>query len=336
MSTAKLRQTTLPVTSKYGPRKLSGRDNFHKGTDFPFGKKTPISAFGAGRVKFAGRRPKGHPDYERGIHAIIEHAPGIDTSYHSLNALEVSTGDTVAMGETIGYGGRTAVGATGDHCHVGLWLNGQHVNLENYLTPGKIVTISNDGRVSSGDVTPFPNTPTTPGKDPEPVIRLDDRMIRIQSPGRGIALIGAGYYRQLANNEEVNESGALMEKHMSGNDRQFDLWVAMATTGKGATGTTDAISAATKVVRDDIGYIHDKSPNSLKNINAAVAKGTNAIIDTAAIGAQVAAAVSATIEKQGVKIDSSGIAAAVDAVLADNFAAIPDAVADEHRNRLES
>lgn len=308
MSTAKLRQTTLGVSSKYGPRTLSGRANFHKGTDFPFGKKVPVSAFGAGRVKFAGRRPKGHPDYERGIHAIIEHAPGIDTSYHSLDRLTVSTGDTVGMGDTVGYGGRSAVGATGDHCHVGLWLNGAHVDLEKYLTPGVIVTLSNDGRVSSGDSKPFDNTPSTPGTTPEP-IRLDDRMIRIQSPGRGIALIGAGYYRQLANNEEVNESGALMEKHVSGNDRQFDLWVAMATTGKGASGTTDAISAGTKAVRDDIGYIHEKSPNSLKAINVSVGSIKPATVDSKAI----AEAVAAVVKSMDIKatVDYNAVAVAV-------------------------
>jgi hypothetical protein len=62
----------------------------------------------------------------------------------------------------------------------------------------------------------------------------DDEVIRIQSPNRGIALIGPGYYRQLANDEEVNNSGAIITKHVSGNDRQFDLWVSMAVGGQGA------------------------------------------------------------------------------------------------------
>lgn len=167
MSTAKLRQTTLPVTSKYGLRilKSTGAENFHKGTDFPFTDTTPVSSFGAGRVTFAGRRPyyypgtrTRHPDWERGIHVIVEHAPGIATSYHSLDRLTVSTGDWVELGETVGYGGQSALAATGDHCHVGLWLNGQHVDLEKYLTPGEIVEISNSGTVLTDGATHFDNT----------------------------------------------------------------------------------------------------------------------------------------------------------------------------------
>lgn len=158
MPSAKLKQTTLPVTSKYGPRILNGRNNVHKGTDFPFGKNTPVSAFGAGVVTHAGRGTGGNA--ERGIYVEISHAPGIGTSYHSLSRVTVAVGQSVGMGDTIGYGGRTATGATGDHCHVGLWINGSHVNLENYLTPGQVVTLNlNGGTISVGDSAPFDNTP---------------------------------------------------------------------------------------------------------------------------------------------------------------------------------
>lgn len=58
------------------------------------------------------------------------------------------------------------------------------------------------------------------------------RFIRIQAPNRGIALIGPGYYRSLASNEEVEQSAALVSKHLTGNDRQFDLWRSLAVGGK--------------------------------------------------------------------------------------------------------
>lgn len=58
-----------------------------------------------------------------------------------------------------------------------------------------------------------------------------DDMIRIQSPGRGIALVSLGHFRQLRNNEEVEQSAALMTKHLTGNDRQFELWRSMALDG---------------------------------------------------------------------------------------------------------
>lgn len=158
MSTARLRQTTMRVTSAYGPRILNKKANVHKGTDFPFGTRDAVGSFGAGRVVFAGRRLWGHPDFERGLHVIVEHAPGILTSYHSASRLLVKTGDVVAMNQPLCYGGRTAVGATGDHCHIGLWLNGNHVDLEKYLTPGVVVAISNDGIVLGGNATDFDNT----------------------------------------------------------------------------------------------------------------------------------------------------------------------------------
>lgn len=46
----------------------------------------------------------------------------------------------------------------------------------------------------------------------------------IQAPGRGIAVVGAGYYRLLANTEEVNAAVALIGSPMIGTDRQFDVW----------------------------------------------------------------------------------------------------------------
>ena len=67
-----------------------------------------------------------------------------------------------------------------------------------------------------------------------PPIELDDEMIRIQSTARGIAIIGAGYFRQLANDEEVAASSDIITKTLVGNDRQFDLWRSLATGGTSA------------------------------------------------------------------------------------------------------
>lgn len=166
MSVANLRQTTVPIISHYGKRLLNGRENIHKGTDHAFSKSMGVSAYGSGKVIFAGRAPYYypgtkivHPNYERGLYVQITHAPGIETSYHSLSKLNVSVGDQVEMGDIIGWGGRTAVGATGDHCHVGLWLNGNHVDSEKYLTPGRVIEVSNTGRTSDLGAVPLPNTP---------------------------------------------------------------------------------------------------------------------------------------------------------------------------------
>jgi len=101
-----------------------------------------------------------------------------------------------------------------------------------------------------------PGQPAGGGGTPLPAgsYTQEDSMIRIQAPGRGIALIGPGYYRPLATDEEVNNSGPLITPpggqpwHYSGNERQFDLWVSMAFGGQSSQNNAvrgDAQNAAT-------------------------------------------------------------------------------------------
>ena len=65
-------------------------------------------------------------------------------------------------------------------------------------------------------------------------IELDDDMIMIESPARGQALIGAGYFRILANAEESVTAEAIISRHVVGNDRQYDLWKSLAIGGTSA------------------------------------------------------------------------------------------------------
>ncbi|MBS0231734.1 MAG: peptidoglycan-binding protein [Proteobacteria bacterium] len=87
-----------------------------------------------------------------------------------------------------------------------------------------------------------------PTSDTPLTLSEEDTMIRIQSPGRGIALVGPGYYRHLTTDEEVEQSAALISKHLSGNDRQFDLWVSLAFGGR-----TSGVEAATAKVLAALG-----------------------------------------------------------------------------------
>lgn len=91
-----------------------------------------------------------------------------------------------------------------------------------------------------GDIFGHPISGTTnAGGGSSPIEEEEDMsFIRIQSTNRGIALIGPGYYRGLVNNEEVEQSSALISKHLTGNDRQFDVWVALALQGQAAKPTT--------------------------------------------------------------------------------------------------
>lgn len=61
----------------------------------------------------------------------------------------------------------------------------------------------------------------------------DSDMKLIQAANRGIALVGPGYYRQLVNNEEVSCALLIAGQPIIGNDREFDVWVALATQGVG-------------------------------------------------------------------------------------------------------
>ncbi len=58
-----------------------------------------------------------------------------------------------------------------------------------------------------------------------------DDMRLIQSPARGMALVGAGYFRKLTTMEEVQQAMVLVGKPLIGNDRQFDLWRSIAIHG---------------------------------------------------------------------------------------------------------
>ncbi|MET3637446.1 MULTISPECIES: hypothetical protein [Curtobacterium] len=53
----------------------------------------------------------------------------------------------------------------------------------------------------------------------------------IQSTNRGIAIIGPGYFKGLSAGEEVTQAVNLWGSPTIGNDRQFDVWKAIALQG---------------------------------------------------------------------------------------------------------
>lgn len=186
MSTATLKFTTVPVTSKYGWRvlKTSGLRNHHDGCDTANGSKYPHSAFGDGVVVESPQKSK-HWMY--GWYIRIRHAPGIETSHHSLDKRALfQVGDRVAMGQIVGYAGTSAMAASGNHVHNALWLNGQHVDPLKYLKPGVAVTISNTGKVASG------NNSTPINNEEDDMFTEDDRA---KVNGAYQALWYGGHYR---------------------------------------------------------------------------------------------------------------------------------------------
>lgn len=218
----------LPINSAFGTRPLYG--DFHSGIDFNSTTGvvlgTAIPAAGAGKViESYNGNTEGQTNWAklRGTMVVIDHGDGWVTRYHMLipNS-NIPRGRTVKAGETIGKVGSSGKSTTGPHLHFELWKDGKAINPIGQLSysPSALAGVSSS---------PFDNSP-----DPLPPIEIEPIMIRIQSPGRGIALIGPGYFRALSNDEEVQQAAAIMTKHLNGNDRQFDIWVSLAASGQGS------------------------------------------------------------------------------------------------------
>ncbi|MGO2658433.1 MAG: M23 family metallopeptidase [Mycetocola reblochoni] len=139
MPTAKLWLTRQPLTSPYGPRPLTP-GVAHKGADFAFGLGTPVTVCGPGRVVESGYHYE-YGNYVRVLHDGRTWDTGIGTSYHSLQARRVRVGARVTAGQTIGTAGQSALGATGPHLHLGLWLGGHHVDPLRHLRQGRERTV---------------------------------------------------------------------------------------------------------------------------------------------------------------------------------------------------
>ena len=94
---------------------------FHSGADFASAPNTPIYAAAAGRVVLADTLNI------RGNTVVINHGWGIYTLYAHQNAINVSVGDVVSIGQVIGVAGSTGR-VTGPHLHWEVWVNGVPVN----------------------------------------------------------------------------------------------------------------------------------------------------------------------------------------------------------------
>lgn len=203
MPTVALKMSSVRITSRYGPRILNGRTNVHKGVDFAFGSGVAVSSWGDGIVVESAKH------YEYGYYVRVSHASGIVTSYHSLLAKGKPVGTVVNMGETIGFAGKSALGATGPHLHAGLWINGNHVDPLKYLKQGQVVYLTlNGGALSTGNSAPFDNSPKptpkpdaeeeAPIKEKEQDLDMAGTLYRI-STGQG----SGGIYWQDAPNEPL-------------------------------------------------------------------------------------------------------------------------------------
>ena len=117
-----------PIGSGFGNRihPIFGTLRFHAGVDYAGNTGDPIKAAGSGVVtQVASRTGYGNT-------VIIDHGDGYSTLYAHLSRFDVSVGDQVALGETIGGVGNTGW-STGPHLHFEIRYLGSPRNPVTYL-----------------------------------------------------------------------------------------------------------------------------------------------------------------------------------------------------------
>lgn len=104
------------VTSPFGWRThpITGRQNLHGGIDIAAPNGTPIMASKAGVVVIS------QYGSSYGNYVVISHPDGTRTLYAHMSQRNVSAGDTVSQGQTVGLVGSTG-SSTGNHLHFETW-----------------------------------------------------------------------------------------------------------------------------------------------------------------------------------------------------------------------
>lgn len=117
------------ITSHFAPQRVNpvtGKLRPHTGTDIGAQYGATIIAAASGTVKFAGW----NGGY--GNCVIIDHGGGRSTLYAHMSSIGVSSGQTVAAGQTVGKVGSTG-NSTGPHLHFEVLINGTAVNAMQYF-----------------------------------------------------------------------------------------------------------------------------------------------------------------------------------------------------------
>lgn len=122
------------INSDFGNRvhPVYGDIRLHGGTDFDCNKRDPIYAAQDGTIVLSQFNTGGFGNF-----IIIEHQENMYTAYAHLEERNVSTGDEVSAGDTIGLCGTTGT-STGDHLHFEVRLgdmNGEKVDPVGHLPP---------------------------------------------------------------------------------------------------------------------------------------------------------------------------------------------------------
>lgn len=133
------------ITQKFGKTNASGRlyvSGTHNGVDFRAPVGTPIKSAGNGKVAGTGDTDKDCRGVSFGKWILIKYDNGLATTYGHLSQVSVSTGQTVASGDVVGYSGNTGY-STGPHLHVSMYAADavNPVSRPSNSCPGKSMTM---------------------------------------------------------------------------------------------------------------------------------------------------------------------------------------------------
>lgn len=120
------------ISSYYGPRTspTAGASSWHEGVDFTPGYGAAVGSMAAGTVVATDYGSTSYGNYIDVEHTI--NGQTILTRYAHLSSINVSVGQSVAAGETIGNVGNTGV-STGAHLHLEVHVNGSTTDPLAYL-----------------------------------------------------------------------------------------------------------------------------------------------------------------------------------------------------------
>jgi murein DD-endopeptidase MepM/ murein hydrolase activator NlpD len=107
----------------------------HNGVDYAAPTGTPAMSIGDGVVDFAGVQ-NGY-----GNVVIVRHSPSHSTVYAHLSRIQVSKGQSIQKGQTIGAVGSTGW-STGPHLHFEFRVNGAHVDPQSVIQQAQATPIS--------------------------------------------------------------------------------------------------------------------------------------------------------------------------------------------------
>lgn len=113
------------LTQRFGKTGDSGRlyaSGTHNGIDMGTPTGTKVMAAAEGRVIGTGNTDAYPGCYSYGKWVLIEHSNGLSTLYAHLSAINVSSGQSVTRGQSIGLSGNTGY-STGPHLHMTLFAS---------------------------------------------------------------------------------------------------------------------------------------------------------------------------------------------------------------------